>query len=158
MSVSDLKLIFSSPPCHRLPVWPLASRWTMENRRLLFLKVLWFVVLCESEVTSGCSVSVFAPQVITYSGGRVYDDLNEEQKGRVSFTSNFLAGDASLQIISLQSSDAGKYICKVKNAGQYEWARITLKVVGKVILLFFQTTTTKISRRISWRQICFSRV
>ncbi|XP_005428926.2 CXADR-like membrane protein [Geospiza fortis] len=69
--------------------------------------------------------------VITYSGGRVYDDLNEEQKGRVSFTSNFLAGDASLQIISLQSSDAGKYICKVKNAGQYEWARITLKVVEK---------------------------
>ncbi|XP_068025276.1 CXADR-like membrane protein [Melanerpes formicivorus] len=69
--------------------------------------------------------------VITYSGGRVYDDLNEEQKGRVSFTSNFLAGDASLQITSLQSSDAGKYICKVKNAGQYEWARITLKVVEK---------------------------
>ncbi|KFO96121.1 CXADR-like membrane protein, partial [Calypte anna] len=69
--------------------------------------------------------------VITYSGGRVYDDLNEEQKGRVSFTSNFLAGDASLQIISLQSSDAGKYICKVKNAGQYEWAHITLKVVEK---------------------------
>ncbi|KFW74027.1 CXADR-like membrane protein, partial [Manacus vitellinus] len=69
--------------------------------------------------------------VITYSGGRVYDDLNEEQKGRVSFTSNFLAGDASLQIISLQSSDAGKYICKVKNAGRYEWSRITLKVVEK---------------------------
>ncbi|NXA38956.1 CLMP protein, partial [Eudromia elegans] len=69
--------------------------------------------------------------VITYSGGRVYDDLNEDQKGRVSFTSNFLAGDASLQIISLQSSDAGKYICKVKNAGQYEWARITLKVIEK---------------------------
>ncbi|XP_029817920.1 CXADR-like membrane protein [Manacus vitellinus] len=73
--------------------------------------------------------------VITYSGGRVYDDLNEEQKGRVSFTSNFLAGDASLQIISLQSSDAGKYICKVKNAGRYEWSRITLKVVGKDTVL-----------------------
>uniref|UniRef100_A0A8C7ECB6 CXADR like membrane protein n=1 Tax=Nothoprocta perdicaria TaxID=30464 RepID=A0A8C7ECB6_NOTPE len=69
--------------------------------------------------------------VITYSGGHVYDDLNEDQKGRVSFTSNFRAGDASLQIISLQSSDAGKYICKVKNAGQYEWARITLKVIEK---------------------------
>uniref|UniRef100_A0A8B9MJR9 Ig-like domain-containing protein n=1 Tax=Accipiter nisus TaxID=211598 RepID=A0A8B9MJR9_9AVES len=94
--------------------------------------------------------------VITYSGGRVYDDLNEDQKGRVSFTSNFLAGDASLQIISLQSSDAGKYICKVKNAGQYEWARITLKVVGKVILLFFQGK--KIARLISWREIYFSRV
>ncbi|XP_040390520.1 CXADR-like membrane protein isoform X3 [Cygnus olor] len=69
--------------------------------------------------------------VITYSGGRVYDDLNEEQKGRVSFTSNFRAGDASLQIISLQPSDAGNYICKVKKAGQYEWVRITLKVVEK---------------------------
>lgn len=84
-------------------------------------------------------LSISAPQVITYSGGHVYDDLNEEQKGRVSFTSNFRAGDASLQIISLQSSDAGKYICKVKNAGQYEWAHITLKVVGKIILLFFQS-------------------
>lgn len=84
-----------------------------------------------------------APQVITYSGGRVYDDLNEEQKGRVSFTSNFLAGDASLQIISLQSSDAGKYICKVKNAGQYEWARITLKVVGKDTSLFSQREKKK---------------
>uniref|UniRef100_A0A8C3V7M9 CXADR like membrane protein n=1 Tax=Catharus ustulatus TaxID=91951 RepID=A0A8C3V7M9_CATUS len=66
--------------------------------------------------------------VITYSGGRVYDDLNQEQKGRVSFTSNFLAGDASLHIISLQSSDAGTYICKVKKAGQYEWVHITLNV------------------------------
>lgn len=83
-------------------------------------------------------MTVSALQVITYSGGRVYDDLNEEQKGRVSFTSNFRAGDASLQIISLQSSDAGNYICKVKKAGQYEWVRITLKVVGKIILLFFQ--------------------
>ncbi|XP_064029368.1 CXADR-like membrane protein isoform X2 [Pogoniulus pusillus] len=69
--------------------------------------------------------------VITYSGGRVYDDLNEEQKGRVSFTSNFLAGDASLQITALQSSDAGNYICKVKNAGRYEWARLSLRVLEK---------------------------
>lgn len=101
-------------------------------------------------------MTVSVPQVITYSGGRVYDDLNEEQKGRVSFTSNFLAGDASLQIISLQSSDAGKYICKVKNAGQYEWARITLKVVGKHISLFFQGR--KITSLISWGEIYFSRV
>lgn len=95
--------------------------------------------------------------MITYSGGRVYDDLNEEQKGRVSFTSNFLAGDASLQIISLQSSDAGKYICKVKNAGQYEWARITLKVVGKDSLLFSQREKKK-SKLTSWGEICFSGV
>lgn len=92
--------------------------------------------------------------MITYSGGRVYDDLNEEQKGRVSFTSNFLAGDASLQIISLQSSDAGKYICKVKNAGQYEWARITLKVVGEDTSLFSQREKKekKKSRLSSWER------
>ncbi|XP_038236334.1 CXADR-like membrane protein [Dermochelys coriacea] len=69
--------------------------------------------------------------VITYSGGNVYNDLNERQKGRVSFTSNFLAGDASLHIVSLQPSDAGQYTCKVKNAGQYEWYRITLIVLEK---------------------------
>ncbi|XP_065426284.1 CXADR-like membrane protein isoform X2 [Chrysemys picta bellii] len=69
--------------------------------------------------------------VITYSGGNVYNDLNEGQKGRVSFTSNFLAGDASLRIVSLQPSDAGQYTCKVKNAGQYEWYRITLFVLEK---------------------------
>uniref|UniRef100_A0A8D0L8I2 CXADR like membrane protein n=1 Tax=Sphenodon punctatus TaxID=8508 RepID=A0A8D0L8I2_SPHPU len=69
--------------------------------------------------------------VITYSGGNVYNDLNDEQKGRVSFASNFLAGDASLEISYLQPSDAGQYTCKVKNAGQYEWTHITLKVLEK---------------------------
>uniref|UniRef100_A0A7M4E3C2 CXADR like membrane protein n=1 Tax=Crocodylus porosus TaxID=8502 RepID=A0A7M4E3C2_CROPO len=69
--------------------------------------------------------------VITYSGGKVYNDFKVEQKGRVSFNSNFLAGDASLQIIFLQPSDAGQYTCKVKNAGQYEWTHITLKVLEK---------------------------
>lgn len=55
----------------------------------------------------------------------------EEQKGRVSFASSFLSGDASLEISLLQPSDAGQYTCKVKNAGQYEWTHITLKVLGK---------------------------
>lgn len=125
----------------------------MQTLGLHFLETLWFV-LCDSKTTTGWSVTGSAPQVITYSGGRVYDDLNEEQKGRVSFTSNFLAGDASLQIISLQSSDAGKYICKVKNAGQYEWARITLKVVGKVTLFLLQRK--KVSLDSLPREIYFS--
>lgn len=33
--------------------------------------------------------------VITYSSRHVYSNLTEEQKGRVAFASNFLAGDAS---------------------------------------------------------------
>ncbi|XP_078537954.1 CXADR-like membrane protein [Lissotriton helveticus] len=69
--------------------------------------------------------------VITYSGGTIYDNLIENMRGRISFASNYLAGDASLQIQSLQPSDAGQYICKVKNAGQYEWSYITLLVLVK---------------------------
>ncbi|XP_060106854.1 CXADR-like membrane protein [Heteronotia binoei] len=69
--------------------------------------------------------------VITYAGNRIYPDLIEEQKGRVSFASNFRAGDASLEISFLQPSDAGLYMCKVKNAGHYEWSTITLKVLEK---------------------------
>ncbi|XP_053125612.1 CXADR-like membrane protein isoform X2 [Hemicordylus capensis] len=73
-----------------------------------------------------------SPQpVITYTGGNTYNDLNTEQKGRVSFASDVLTGDASLKISLLQLSDAGLYTCKVKNAGQYEWTRITLKVLEK---------------------------
>ncbi|XP_077162702.1 CXADR-like membrane protein [Paroedura picta] len=69
--------------------------------------------------------------VITYAGDRIYPDFIKEQKGRVSFASNFRAGDASLEISFLQPSDAGLYTCKVKNAGRYEWNSITLKVLEK---------------------------
>nr|XP_020648047.1 CXADR-like membrane protein isoform X1 [Pogona vitticeps]XP_020648054.1 CXADR-like membrane protein isoform X1 [Pogona vitticeps] len=69
--------------------------------------------------------------VITYAGGNIYNYFTEKQKGRVSFASNYLTGDASLEISLLQPSDAGLYTCKVKNAGQYEWTHITLKVLEK---------------------------
>uniref|UniRef100_G1PPE4 CXADR-like membrane protein n=1 Tax=Myotis lucifugus TaxID=59463 RepID=G1PPE4_MYOLU len=67
--------------------------------------------------------------VITYSGHHVYDNLTEEQKGRVAFASNFLAGDASLQIESLKPRDEGLYTCKVKNSGHYVWSHVVLKVL-----------------------------
>ncbi|XP_029430044.1 CXADR-like membrane protein isoform X2 [Rhinatrema bivittatum] len=69
--------------------------------------------------------------VISYSEESVYNDLNMNQKGRVSFASNFLAGDASLHIRSLESSDAGQYTCKVKIGGTYQLNHITLKVLVK---------------------------
>uniref|UniRef100_A0A5F9DK98 CXADR-like membrane protein n=3 Tax=Boreoeutheria TaxID=1437010 RepID=A0A5F9DK98_RABIT len=67
--------------------------------------------------------------VITYSSHHVYNNLTEEQKGRVAFASNFLAGDASLQIEPLKPSDEGRYTCKVKNSGRYVWSHVILKVL-----------------------------
>ncbi|XP_040182321.1 CXADR-like membrane protein [Rana temporaria] len=67
--------------------------------------------------------------ILSYSGGQVYE--NEDLKGRYSFSSNFLAGDAAMFIRSLEPSDAGLYTCKVKNAGQYEWSYIRLKILVK---------------------------
>ncbi|EPY84470.1 CXADR-like membrane protein precursor [Camelus ferus] len=67
--------------------------------------------------------------VITYSSRHVYSNLTEEQKGRVAFASNFLAGDASLQIEPLKPSDEGRYTCKVKNSGRYVWSHVILKVL-----------------------------
>ncbi|OCT70366.1 CXADR-like membrane protein [Xenopus laevis] len=67
--------------------------------------------------------------LLSYSGGQVYN--TENHKGRYSFVSKYLEGDASLFIRSLQPSDAGQYICKVKNAGQYQWSFITVIVLVK---------------------------
>ncbi|XP_066221403.1 CXADR-like membrane protein [Saccopteryx leptura] len=67
--------------------------------------------------------------VITYSSHHVYNNLTEEHKGRVAFASNFLAGDASLQIEPLKPSDEGQYTCKVKNSGRYVWSHVVLKVL-----------------------------
>lgn len=67
--------------------------------------------------------------VITYSSHHVYNNLTEEQRGRVAFASNFLAGDASLQIEPLKPSDEGRYTCKVKNSGRYVWSYVILKVL-----------------------------
>ncbi|KAM8927607.1 CXADR-like membrane protein [Pelodytes ibericus] len=76
------------------------------------------------------NISNHGPYVLmSYSAGRVYE--GEKGKGRYNFSSNFLAGNAALFIASLEPSDAGQYICKVKNAGQYAWNYITLKVLVK---------------------------
>ncbi|KFO35963.1 Heat shock cognate 71 kDa protein [Fukomys damarensis] len=74
-------------------------------------------------------VSRSGTNVITYSSRRVYTNFSEEQKGRVAFASNFLAGDASLQIEPLKPSDEGRYTCKVKNSGRYMWSYVILKVL-----------------------------
>uniref|UniRef100_A0A4W3HBK0 CXADR-like membrane protein n=1 Tax=Callorhinchus milii TaxID=7868 RepID=A0A4W3HBK0_CALMI len=58
--------------------------------------------------------------VITYSGRTVYNNVSDKQKGRVSFAADYLTGDASIKITSLQSTDSGLYTCKVKNEGVYD--------------------------------------
>ncbi|XP_073441089.1 CXADR-like membrane protein isoform X2 [Dendrobates tinctorius] len=67
--------------------------------------------------------------ILSYSGGQVYE--NRELKGRYSFVADFLAGDATIFIRSLEPNDAGLYTCKVKNAGQYAWSHVILKILVK---------------------------
>ncbi|KAG9482451.1 CXADR-like membrane protein isoform X1 [Eleutherodactylus coqui] len=67
--------------------------------------------------------------ILSYSGGQVYE--NKELKGRYSFISQFLDGNAGIFIRSLELSDAGQYTCKVKNAGEYQWSFIHLKILVK---------------------------
>ncbi|XP_051896004.1 CXADR-like membrane protein [Pristis pectinata] len=59
--------------------------------------------------------------VITYSLGSVYENLSAKQRGRISFAADYMMGDASIKISSLQATDSGLYTCKVKNAGEYDW-------------------------------------
>ncbi|KAM9192636.1 LOW QUALITY PROTEIN: CXADR-like membrane protein [Dugong dugon] len=70
-------------------------------------------------------------KVITYSSRHLYNNLTEELKDPVPFASNFLAGDASLQIEPLNPSDEGRYTCKVKNSGRYVWSLVIFKVLVK---------------------------
>lgn len=58
--------------------------------------------------------------VITYSSGYVYENVSAKQRGRISFAADYLMGDASIKISSLQATDSGLYTCKVKNAGEYD--------------------------------------
>ncbi|XP_030044681.1 CXADR-like membrane protein [Microcaecilia unicolor] len=69
--------------------------------------------------------------VIGYSDESVYNYPSMNQRGRVSFASNFRAGDASLYIRSLEPGDAGMYSCKVKNGWNYKLERVILKVLVK---------------------------
>ncbi|KAJ8400394.1 hypothetical protein AAFF_G00397770 [Aldrovandia affinis] len=68
--------------------------------------------------------------VITYFGGSVYA-LNEDQLRRMSFTGDYLKGDASLLIGDLVLSDTGEYICKVKTGGKYHWSNVNLTVLER---------------------------
>ena len=76
----------------------------------------------------------------------------------MAFASNFLAGDASLQIEPLKPSDEGRYTCKVKNSGRYVWSHVILKVLGKIecqgkCLPFFVYISEPIYYRLAMFQI-----
>ncbi|KAM4652851.1 CXADR-like membrane protein [Discoglossus pictus] len=70
------------------------------------------------------------PQLISYSGGQVYEH-DKNRKGRYRFAANYNEGDASIVIQALEPGDAGQYTCRVKNAGQYIWNYVNLKVLVK---------------------------
>ncbi|XP_069804741.1 CXADR-like membrane protein [Dendropsophus ebraccatus] len=101
--------------------------------------------------------------ILSYSGGEVYKD-----EGRYSFHSDYMAGDAAIFIRSLVPSDAGLYTCKVKNAGQYTWSYIILKIfvkpsepdcwiegeqmVGKNVTLHCKSAAGSLPMKYLWRR------
>lgn len=81
------------------------------------------------------SVFIFF-QVILYSADRICDDFYPDLKGRVHFTSNDIrSGDASVNITSIQLSDAGTYQCRVKQSLGVANRNIQLAVTGKFLWL-----------------------
>lgn len=81
------------------------------------------------------SVFIFF-QVILYSADKICDDFYPNLKGRVHFTSNDIGfGDASINITSIQLSDAGTYQCRVKQSPGVVNRNIQLAVTGKCLWL-----------------------
>ncbi|XP_030648291.1 coxsackievirus and adenovirus receptor homolog [Chanos chanos] len=68
--------------------------------------------------------------VILYVGDRVYENYYPELKGRVHFNSpDPKNGDASINIMSLKSSDTGTYQCKVKKVPGIQRRKMLLTVM-----------------------------
>uniref|UniRef100_A0A4W4DS57 Ig-like domain-containing protein n=1 Tax=Electrophorus electricus TaxID=8005 RepID=A0A4W4DS57_ELEEL len=75
------------------------------------------------------SPSLSVPQIITFFNNEVY--TNDDPAGRLSFSGDYLNGDASLLITDLQLSDSSEYHCKVKTGGKYLWSQVNLVVLVK---------------------------
>uniref|UniRef100_A0A4W4DS52 Ig-like domain-containing protein n=1 Tax=Electrophorus electricus TaxID=8005 RepID=A0A4W4DS52_ELEEL len=67
--------------------------------------------------------------IITFFNNEVY--TNDDPAGRLSFSGDYLNGDASLLITDLQLSDSSEYHCKVKTGGKYLWSQVNLVVLVK---------------------------
>ncbi|XP_057624391.1 coxsackievirus and adenovirus receptor homolog [Chionomys nivalis] len=80
---------------------------------------------------SGPNNEVVNNVVILYSTDKICDDFYPDLKGRVHFTSNDIgSGDASINITSIQLSDAGTYQCRVKQSSGVVNRNIQLAVTG----------------------------
>ncbi|XP_076850746.1 CXADR-like membrane protein [Brachyhypopomus gauderio] len=67
--------------------------------------------------------------IITFFNNEVY--TNDDPAGRLSFSGDYLNGDASLLITDLQLLDSAEYHCKVKTGGKYLWSQVNLLVLVK---------------------------
>ncbi|XP_074528902.1 coxsackievirus and adenovirus receptor homolog [Halichoeres trimaculatus] len=70
--------------------------------------------------------------VLLYAGDRAYEDYHAPMKGRVHFNAaDPKNGDASVNLMALQSSDSGTYQCKVKKAPGVRSRKMLLIVMVK---------------------------
>lgn len=77
------------------------------------------------------SFALFPKQIILYSGDRAYEDYDTPVKGRVHFNSpDPKNGDASINVLTVKSTDTGTYQCKVKKAPGVRNKKMQLLVMG----------------------------
>lgn len=88
-------------------------------------------------------VSLFAFQVLSYTGGQTHRYGDPGVSARFSFTGSPSQGDASIAVSGLRASDTATYHCKVKKAPGVDMRKVTLVVLGEGRFLlrnrFFRT-------------------
>lgn len=67
--------------------------------------------------------------MVSYTGGSTHYYGTWDVKGRLKFTGNPKAGDASISLTNLQAKDTATYQCKVKKAPGVDTRKVTLVVM-----------------------------
>lgn len=98
---------------------------------------IFSTVFVEKPALQKCPQSIFAFQILSYTGGQTHRYGDPSVSSRLRFTGNPTQGDASISISGARVSDTATYQCKVKKAPGVDMRKVTLVVMGEEHVLFF---------------------